>query len=187
MSKALQPWQIISSTVIHHTPWIEVVEEECLADGQKLTYTSVKRRDEGPQIIAREDDGRVWLVQQYRHPIRKIVWQFPAEGKFPEESWESAAQRGIQEELGLEAREFVDLRRLFVDPGLLQQQTHVFLATGLKPITVEKLHTEEGEVEDLRVQAFTLKEIDQLIEHGEICDNWTLAGLFLLQRYLARA
>jgi ADP-ribose pyrophosphatase len=186
MPSSLQPWQILSSTVIHQTPWIEVIAEECSANGQQFTYTFVHRRDEGPQIIALTAEKKIWLVQQYRHPIRQILWQLPAEGKLAGETWEDAAARGLQEELGLQAEKLLDLGRFFVDPGLLQQQTHFFLATELSSIgsPIEKAHTSEQEVEELRVEAFSLGQIDQMISDGQICDNWTLAGLFMVQRYL---
>ncbi len=180
----LQPWQIISTKIIHSTPWIEVVEDTCVADGKEFIYTYTRRLDEGPLIIAEESDGGLWLVQQYRHPIKKIIWQFPAEGKLPQEEWRAAAERGLQEELHMQAKDIIDLGVFHPDPGGLDQTYHAYLATNLsRTANIEVAHVSASEVEDLRIKKFSREEIDTLIDQGEICDNWTLAGLFLYDRY----
>ncbi len=179
----LQPWEVLNSKVIHKTPWIEIVEDECLVENKKLTYTYTRRVDEGPLIIAEEKDETVWLVRQYRHPIKKIIWQFPVEGKFPNESWEDAAQRGLKEELQLVATEWKNLGQFYVDPGGLDQKYQVYFANGLLKSKGDHSKHNENEIENLEIQNFSRKEIDQLINTGELCDNWTLAGLFLYDRY----
>ena len=181
---SLKPWKTLSSKIVHETPWIQVKEDLCNIDGTQLTYTYTNRKDEGPMIIPEDSDGKLWLVEQYRHPIKKIIWQFPCEGKMPDESWETAAKRGLKEELSKEATQVVQIGVSHPDPGGLEQVTHVFLMTGLKDIQYES-HEElvAGEVEDLRGRAFSLQEINQMIDNGEICDSWTLTGLFLYERY----
>lgn len=182
MSQSLPSWKVISSRVIHTTPWIEVIEDTCEVGEKTIVYTYTKRVDEGPLIIAEETDGRIWLVQQYRHPIKKTIWQFPVEGKLEDESWENAAKRGLQEELHLQAETWGELGTFYPDPGSLQQQYKVYVATNLSSVEQSHLPVNE-EVEDLIPQAFSWKEIRQLIQAGAICDNWTLSGLFLYQQY----
>lgn len=179
----LQPWQILSTKIIHHTPWIEIVEDTCLADGKEITYTYTRRVDEGPMILAEDTDQKLWMVRQYRHPIKKIVWQFPAEGKYPNESWETAAQRGLKEELQKQANSLTDLGVFYPDPGGLDQKYHAYLATDLSPIAHNNEDHNPDEVENLELHSFSRAEIDQMIDSGEICDNWTLAALFLYDRY----
>ncbi len=176
----IKPWQVLSSRVIHETPWIQVTEDECRSsDGKIFTYTYVKRKDAGPVIIAEENDGKIWLVQQYRHPVRQILWQLPAEGKMEGESWADAAQRGIEEEIGKTAHSLEDLGTLAVDPGGLNQVTHVFLAREFHSIQIEKYHHDENEVEHLNIAAFSPQEIREMMLDGRIADNWTLAALHL--------
>lgn len=181
-SDFITPWTVSGTKIIHATSWIEIKEDACSADGKNFNYTYTRRIDEGPLIIAQAADQKLWLVQQYRHPIKKIVWQFPSEGKLAGESWQQAAERGLSEELQLVATDWKDLGTFYPDPGGLEQKYHAFMATGLS--TAEKIvqNHAEDEVEQLRIQAFTLTEIDQMISTGEICDNWTLAGLYLYQR-----
>jgi len=181
----LKPWITKKSKIVHKTPWIEVIEDTCLAGDTELEYTYTKRVDEGPVIIAEENDGSIWLVQQYRHPIKKIIWQLPAEGKMPKESWVAAAKRGLEEELKFEANEWKNLGEYFTDPGGLEQKYQIFIATSLKAKD-DGDHHNDNEVEELRIKNFSKKEIDQMISNGEICDNWTLAGLYLFDRYKSK-
>ncbi len=178
----LKPWEIIDSKIVHATPWIEIVEDTCLVEGNELKYTYTRRVDEGPLIIA-EENNKLWLVRQYRHPIKKIIWQFPGEGKLPDESWEAAAARGLQEELHLAATNWQDLGVFYPDPGGLEQKYHAYLATDLKKLAKQDTPHAEDEVENLEIHSFSRAEIDDLIDTGEICDNWTLAALFLYDRY----
>ncbi len=179
----LKPWQVVSTKVVHTTPWIEVVEDLCKIDATSLTYTYTRRVDEGPLIIAEAEDNKIWLVRQYRHAIKKIIWQFPVEGKLVAESWEAAAQRGLEEELGLHADRLVELGTFYPDPGGLEQKYKAFVATGLHPSTAQHSDPNLDEVEQLEAGCFSLQEVEQLITEGEICDNWTLSGLFLYRRY----
>ena len=179
----IKPWKTLKSTVVHETPWIAIKEDVCQVEDTTLTYTYTHRKDQGPLIIAEEADGRLWLVRQYRHPIKKIIWQFPAEGKLPNETWEAAAQRGIEEELGKHAQTITRLSQLYPDPGGLEQMTYIFVASNLQDTTSTNHHTTGNEVEDLEIKAFTLEEIDQLLEKGEICDGWTVAALYMYLRF----
>lgn len=185
MSK-LTKWKVLTAKTIHETSWIKIIEEKCQANSKTLTYTYTKRVDEGPLIIPEAKENLLYMVRQYRHPIRKIIWQFPAEGKFSNESWHQAARRGVEEEVGLIPGKLIDLGVLYPDPGGLQQKTRLFIARNLKtPAFKKKKRTEKGQEEEekLEVKKFTRKQIDKLIEKGEICDNWTLSALFLYDAY----
>jgi len=93
--KRLKKWLLISSKVIHKTSWIKVKADKCKVGKKVITYTYTKRIDEGPVIIPEAEKNTLYLVKQYRHPIKKIIWQFPAEGKYKHETWKKAAKRGI--------------------------------------------------------------------------------------------
>lgn len=179
----IQPWQTVKQNSIHKTPWIEIVADDCMAGEVSLTYTYTRRLDQGPVIIPETEDGKLWMVQQYRHPIKKIIWQFPAEGKPEDESWEAAARRGVAEELGLEVGELVRLGSLHPDPGGLDQVAEIFLASQLSDLDDGPMETHDDLVEELHQQAFSLKEIEELINRGEIIDGWTFSCLYLYKRF----
>lgn len=178
---SIKSWKIITNKTVHQTPWIRVKEDHCQVDSQKLIYTFVQRTDEGPLIIAEENDGKLWMVRQYRHPIKKVIWQFPAEGKLEGETWESAAERGLNEEIGKSAGSLINLGLFYPDPGMLEQKSYFFLATDLADLKTSI--NDHSEVEDLEVNTFTLKEIEAMVKTGEICDGWTLSGIYLYKKF----
>lgn len=83
-------------------------------------------------VIAMDDDQRVALVRQYRHPVRHRLIEPPAglldvEG----EDYLLAAQRELAEEVGLTAGRWNVLVDLFTSPGILGEPMRIFLARDL--------------------------------------------------------
>ncbi len=161
---------------------MEFIEDQCESNGKTATYTYMNRTDQGPLIIPQADDGSLWMVRQYRHPIRKIIWQFPVECKLKEESWEAAAHRGLAEELHLQAKTIKYLCTFYLSPGDSTQKSQFFVAKNLSLLQKTTVH-DETEIEELETRTFTRSEIDAMIDSGEICDSWTLTALFMYDRY----
>ena len=179
----LKPWKVTKTTVIHKTPWMEFIEDQCESNGKTATYTYMNRTDQGPLIIPEADDRSLWMVRQYRHPIRKIIWQFPVEGKLKQESWEDAARRGLAEELHIAAQTIQYLGTSYPSPGDGAQAAQFYLAQGLSPLEHGVVPHDGSEIEELETRAFTRPEIDAMIDAGAICDSWTLTALFMYDRY----
>lgn len=178
----IKPWKILNSKIIHSTPWIKIIEDTCSTNDKEFKYTYTRRVDEGPLIIAEEEDNSLWLVKQYRHPIKKTVWQFPIEGKQKYETWDDAAIRGLEEELQLRAEQWENLGEFYPDPGGLDQKYQIYLAKSLSKITSNNINHLENEIEKLEIKNFTRTQIEEMISNREICDNWTLSALFLYDR-----
>jgi len=69
-------------------------------------------------VLALDDDDRVFLICQYRHPIRARDWEIPA-GLLdvPGEEPLAAAQRELAEEGDLAASDWAVLTDFFSSPG----------------------------------------------------------------------
>ncbi|MFJ4252172.1 NUDIX domain-containing protein [Microbacterium sp. NPDC090003] len=102
-------------------------------------------------ILALDDDGRVLLIQQYRHPIRHRDWELPA-GLLdvPGEEPLEAARRELAEEADLTASQWEPLVASWTTPGGNGELIHVFLATGLSD--AETPHAREDEEADIRIE-----------------------------------
>lgn len=101
-------------------------------------------------ILALDDEGRVLLIQQYRHPIRHRDWELPAglldiEGEEPM----AAARRELAEEADLVAAHWEPLVSSWTTPGGNDELIRVFLASGLS--AAETAHDREDEEADIRV------------------------------------
>jgi ADP-ribose pyrophosphatase len=134
----------------------------------------VVRHSGSVAVVAVQDDGRIVLVRQYRHPVGEMVWELPA-GRLDEgESPEEAAQRELQEEIGHRARDLQKIAFFYTTPGFCDEAMHVFRGTGLEP--AKKQGDEDERIE---VQAFALPDLEAMIEGGEIREGKTLVALLL--------
>ncbi|HEY6801524.1 MAG TPA: NUDIX hydrolase, partial [Agromyces sp.] len=102
-------------------------------------------------IVAIDEEGRVLLIQQYRHPIRHRDWEIPAglldiAGESPLET----AQRELTEEADLTASSWESLVSIFTTPGGNDEVVHLFLARGLSE--VGSAHARAEEEADIRVE-----------------------------------
>jgi len=130
-------------------------------------------------IVPLEDDGRVHLVEQYRHPVKGRYWELP-QGSWeqePEADPMEMARGELQEETGLDAALMTYVGHLFEACGYANQGFHIFLATGLRHGEAKRGHEEQ----DLVTQDIALSEVERMICDGEIKDATTVAALGLLR------
>ncbi|MEV4667821.1 NUDIX hydrolase [Microbacterium sp. LWO12-1.2] len=102
-------------------------------------------------IVALDEQERVLLIQQYRHPIRHRDWELPAglldiAGEEPL----AAARRELAEEADLVAAHWEPLVSSWTTPGGNDELIHVFLATGVS--AAPAAHAREDEEADIRVE-----------------------------------
>jgi len=96
-------------------------------------------------VLALDDDDRVFLIRQYRHPVRTRDWEIPAglldvHGEEPF----AAARRELAEEGDLEASEWAVLVDFFTTPGGSDEAIRIYLARGLSA-TSEAFEREDEE------------------------------------------
>lgn len=132
-------------------------------------------------IIPRTDEGKYILVRQYRFPLEKHLWEFPAGGRELKETLPAAAKRELMEEVGMKPGVLEKLSEFYPTPGVSGEKMHVFLATKLCPAVAQK-----DEDEDFELGVFTLPQIGQMIRQGEIVDGKTLLGYFYLKNFKNR-
>ena len=127
------------------------------------------------------DDGRILLVQQYRHATGGFLWELVAGGIDGGERPAAAARRELAEETGYAARRFRRLIEFFPTPGFVSERMVVYLAEGLRPGTA----TPEAD-EKIRPGVFRLDDLERKIHRGKILDAKTIAGLLFYSRFVAR-
>ena len=134
-------------------------------------------------IVPVHDDGTVTLVRQYRAAVDSLVLEIPAGSCDKEgESTEAAARRELAEEAGLEAAQWELLIGTWNTPGISDQLTTIYLATGLTEIPARPEGVEEGY---LTVERIHLADVDRLVAEGALKDETTVLGLVLARQRLA--
>lgn len=124
-------------------------------------------------VIARDDGGRVVMVRQWRHPVRRALWEIPAGTLGGGEAPESAARRELAEETGYGARRWRELGCVATSPGYSNELMWFYAAAGL-----EAGQSAPDDDECLEVRLFSPGEIAELVRDREV-DAKTLAGLAL--------
>ena len=130
-------------------------------------------------LIPLEDDGRVVIVRQYRAPLDRETWEFPA-GRLNEgESAEDAARRECEEEIGVVPYRLERLCSLYPAPGFCDEELIFFRASDLRLPAPDSAYKPD-EDEDITTRTLAIAEVRAMLERGEIVDLKTAYGLTLV-------
>lgn len=136
-------------------------------------------------VVAIDDDERVLLIQQYRHPIRHRDWEVPAglldvAGESPRET----ALRELAEEADLVAETCEPLVSIFTTPGGNDEVVHLFLARGLSAHHTP--HPREAEEADIRLEWVPLADAVDGVLAGRLRNGILVAGVLAAAETLRR-
>ena len=84
-------------------------------------------------IAAFTEDNKMILTKQYRHPLRKLIYDLPAGGMKDGEIPEQAALRELQEETGYTAEKLEWIGRFNWSPSNMSGTVEIFFTQSLKP------------------------------------------------------
>ena len=164
--------------------WLFRVDRFHLLDPDDKPFDRFVIRHPGAvTIVPVHDDGTVTLVRQYRAAVDALVLEIPAgtcdkDGEEPEDT----ARRELAEEAGLAATRWEVLIGTWNTPGISDQHTTIYLATGLSDIPARPDGVEEGY---LTVERIHLDDVDGLVADGELKDETTVLGLCLARQRMA--
>jgi len=136
-------------------------------------------------IVAVDDDERIVLIQQYRHPIKERDWEIPAglldvAGEPPIET----AKRELTEEADLAADRWQHLVSMHTTPGGNDEVVHLFLARGLR--AVETDFEREHEESDMRLERVPLAEVIDGVLAGRLRNGILATGALAAAEVLRR-
>lgn len=126
-------------------------------------------------VVALDADGRVGLIEQYRHPVGERLWELPA-GLLDVfgESALAAAARELGEEAGLTAGRWDVLVDMLTSPGMTDEAIRVYLARDLQEVERPPGAHEEA---DLRLAWVPLTDAVTRVLAGKIRNGMACVGL----------
>jgi ADP-ribose pyrophosphatase len=151
---------------------------------------SVARRDYqvhpgSVAVVALDDQDRVLLLKQYRHPVSMKLWEIPAGLlDIPGENPLHAAQRELYEEAHVKAEDWRVLTDVYTTPGGCSEAVRIFLARDLSEAEGERFEVEEEEA-DMEFARVPLAELVRGVLAGELHNNCLVVGALSLAAALA--
>lgn len=186
LADAADEWPVVDRQVRHEGAIFTTVTERIRTpDGDQITRDWVSHGG-AVGVIALDDQDRVVLVRQYRHPVRGRLWEPPAglldvDG----EPHVDAAARELAEEAGLAAAEWHELAQVMTSPGMTSERITLFLARGLSAAPAPDGFRAEGEEAHLEVGRAALDDVVTAVLAGRVHNPTLVSGA--LAAWTARA
>ena len=175
------PWQTLKSKTHYDNPWIKVVEHKVInPGGSPCIYGTVHFKNFAVGVIPMDEKKNIWLVGQYRYPLKTYSWEIPEGGGKRNIDPLKTAKRELKEETGLVARKYRKLIEMHLSNSVTDEWAIIYLATGLRQ---EKAEPEEDEV--LRIRKVSLEKAYRMVIRGEITDSMSVAGILRLKLLLS--
>ena len=156
--------------------WDLVRDTVDLGDGQTVVREFVAHTG-AVGVVALDDQDRVLLIRQYRHPLGMMLWE-PVAGLLDvdAESPRDAAARELVEEAGLTAGRWDVLVDVELSPGGSSEAIRIYLARDLEPVPGGR-PAGEGEERDLPVAWVPLTTALEGVLAGRLTSPSTVAGV----------
>jgi 8-oxo-dGTP pyrophosphatase MutT (NUDIX family) len=167
------PWTTVSRRPVYENPWIAVREDRVIRpDGLPGIYGVVHFKNAAVGVLPVDDQGRVWLVGQYRYTLERYSWEIPEGGGSPDEPPEAAARRELREETGLAAGTIELLATAHLSNSVSDEVAYIYRATDLTPGTSEPEGTER-----LHAHPVDWPVAWEMLRRGEITDSMSVIAL----------
>ena len=180
----MKPWQVIRSKVLlDRQPWLRLIEQDVRLSNSHVIegYLLAQSRDYA-MTFALTDQGRVPLVQQYKHGLGGLSYDLPAGYLDAGEEPLACAQRELREETGYVADDWQHLSSVVLDSNRGNTRAHLFLARGARRVAMPHL----DDTEDLATQFLAPGEILEMIRSGEMDSIPSVACALLAADVLCR-
>ena len=129
-------------------------------------------------VAAVDERDRIVLVQQYRHPVGRRLWELPAGlVDVAGEALAAVALRELAEEADLRAGRLDVLVDLHTSPGYSDERIRIFLARELTEVPQAQRHARRDEEAELRVVRVDLADAVRMALAGELTNAAAVAGV----------
>jgi len=164
---------------LHKGRVFDLVRENITLENGVTTDMEYIEHPGATAIVPFLEDNRIVLLKQYRHALKKYIWEIPAGTMDPGEEVIGCAKRELIEETGYSGGKWHLLGEITPVPGYSNERIYIFLAAQLQPAGQ---HLDADEL--LHVEEVEFSEALDMIGAGEIQDAKSIVGLCLASSWL---
>ena len=180
---SIQGYEVVSTTERAANRVFRLITDEVKMPDGETAERDYLRHIGAVGVVAINQDGEVALIRQYRHPLRRRLWELPAglidvEG----EPLVEAAKRELAEEADLRAKQWDLLVDVNPSPGCSDEVIRLYLARELSYVPQEDRHERTHEEAGLVVRHVPLGEAVDMVLSGEITNAACMIGLLAAAR-----
>lgn len=168
-------WKTLESEYISRHPYFTARRDRCQReDGIIIDPYYVVELPTSATALPVTEDGKIVLIRQYRHPVNEIMIETPGGFIDEGEDFVTGMQRELLEETGYHFNQVEHVGRAAANPGLLNNYTEFFLATGGKKTSGQSLDRNE-EIDIIEV---SFAELRALLMEGKIGQSLHVSCIF---------
>lgn len=173
-----QSWPVSAREEIHSTAYLSLSIDTIVDPHGGEHGRAVVRPNGAVGILAIDDEDRILLVEQYRHPVQSRLLEIPAgtldvDGEGPLE----AAARELAEETDLTATEWQPLLSQLATPGYSTEAWQTYRASGLSPLHESERTTRVAEEADMKQWWIPFESAVTAVLEGRITDSMTVSAI----------
>lgn len=173
-------WKLAKSKYGYKHPFFKVREDHViLPNGYEVPDYTIWESGDVAQVLPVTPDGRLLLVQQYKHGLGEVIEEFPGgfidEGETPLQ----AAQRELLEETGFSSQKIEKIGTFVHHPTKESGKLHLFIAHDIKK---SPNSLDQDVTEDITVIYRTPEELLIKIKDNIVMQTGSMLGLMLYLR-----
>lgn len=158
-------WKILSSEYITDKNYFRARRDKCeTPSGKIISEYYVVELDLTLCALGITEDNYAVMVRQYRHPLGKTLLEIPGGFADKNEAPEKAIAREMLEETGYAFDKYEYLGEVTANPGVLDNYTKLYLATGGKKVAEQKLDANE----EIKVELIPLDDVIEMLLQNKI-------------------
>ena len=158
-------WKKLDSKYLSEHPYFRARVDKCeQPNGTIVDEYFVVELPVSACALAITADEQAIMIKQYRHPIEASIFELP--GGFIEDKEDPAIgiARELQEETGFVFSNIYPVGKIAANPGVLNNFTYLYLATGGIKTSEQSLDANE----DIQVKFIPIEQVRKMLENNEI-------------------
>jgi 8-oxo-dGTP pyrophosphatase MutT (NUDIX family) len=175
---SITPWKVLESNYIRNNARID----RCETPNGHIVEPLILEYGIWVNVLAITEQGEVILVKQYRHGVKKVLWELPGGAAEQGESPLEAANRELLEETGYCGERFIQTGKVYPNPASHTNTHYSFLALDVKKVSQQHL----DKTEEIDVFLFPPEQVRAMVAAGDLPQSLHVNTFFFALMHLDR-